>query len=318
MDNLTHSLTGVMLSRLGLNRTVPHATLMLVLAANVPDLDVLSLAWGPGAYIQHHRGITHALAAVPLMALLPVLVVWLWGRMQPLPFMRSWWISIVGTLSHPLLDFTNAYGIRLLLPFSEEWIALNLTSVVDMWIWLVLFLAALFPALSKLVSSEIGARRTTGRGLAAFAIAFLVLYNGARFVVYNRAIAVQEARLYEGEPPKRVLVYPHPANPLLWDGIVETESSWILQEVRLWEDFEPGEGGLIYKTPGSPALTAARRTPLFQHFTAWSKAPHFQIMPAPDGERETEIRAVDLWFRFAAKARVGADAQVRSTSFDFR
>ena len=40
MDNLTHSLTGLMLSRAGLNRFYPRATLVLVIAANIPDIDI--------------------------------------------------------------------------------------------------------------------------------------------------------------------------------------------------------------------------------------------------------------------------------------
>jgi hypothetical protein len=168
------------------------------------------------------------------------------------------------------------------------------------------------------VSSEIGARRTAGRGLAVFAIAFLLVYNGARYVFHSRAIAVQEARLYDGQPPQRVLAYPHMANILAWDGIVETESAWIVQPIHLWEDFDPGEGQLIYKASGTPALTAARQTALFRNFTAWSQAPHFRVLPAPGGEELIEVQAVDLWFRFAAKALVAGDAQVRSTSFTFR
>ena len=39
MDNITHSLTGLMLSRAGLNRISPEATWVLLLAANAPDID---------------------------------------------------------------------------------------------------------------------------------------------------------------------------------------------------------------------------------------------------------------------------------------
>jgi inner membrane protein len=318
MDNLTHSLTGLMLSRAGLNRAVPRATVILVLAANIPDVDAISLLWGPDAYIQHHRGFTHALAAIPVMALLPVLAAWVWNRGRPLPWLRAWLVSIAGTATHPLLDYTNAYGIRLLLPVSSEWLALSLTSVVDLWIWCVLISAVVFPALSRLVSSEIGARPTPGRGWAVFALIFVLVYNSGRAVLHHRAVAVQEARLYESHVPKRVLAYPHTANPLLWDGIVETEPAWVLHQVRLWEEFDPGQGQVIYKTPASPALDSARRTPLFQFFFTWSRAPHFQVLPAQGSERLTEVRAVDLWFRFAAEAIVGPDARVRSTSFEFR
>ena len=41
MDNLTHTLTGLALSRAGLNRYYARAGLVLMLAANAPDIDVI-------------------------------------------------------------------------------------------------------------------------------------------------------------------------------------------------------------------------------------------------------------------------------------
>ena len=44
-------------------------------------------------------------------------------------------------LSHLALDWTNVYGIRLLLPFSGRFLHLDMTDVVDPWILLLLLLA---------------------------------------------------------------------------------------------------------------------------------------------------------------------------------
>src|SRR6188474_1359808 len=73
VDNLTHSLTGLMLSRAGLNKVVPHAGWLLLMAANAPDIDVISLIGGPGTFLHYHRWITHAVVMLPVMATLPVL-----------------------------------------------------------------------------------------------------------------------------------------------------------------------------------------------------------------------------------------------------
>jgi len=40
MDKLTHSLVGVLLSRAGVKRLAPRATVTLVLGANAPDIDI--------------------------------------------------------------------------------------------------------------------------------------------------------------------------------------------------------------------------------------------------------------------------------------
>ncbi len=65
MDNLTHSLTGLMLSRAGLNRFYPRATLLLIISANIPDIDFVTIVRGPLFYFEQHRGITHSIAAAP-------------------------------------------------------------------------------------------------------------------------------------------------------------------------------------------------------------------------------------------------------------
>ena len=74
-------------------------------------------------------------------------------------------------------------------PFSERWLRLDLTSVVDVWIWAVLLLGILGPFLGKLVRSEISSGsvrvRSYGRGWAWFALVFLLLYNYGRSVTHG-------------------------------------------------------------------------------------------------------------------------------------
>src|ERR1700733_9361787 len=62
MDNITHTLTGLMLARAGLGRTTPRGgSLMMMLAANAPDLDVFLGLPGGLAYMEYHRGYAHSL-----------------------------------------------------------------------------------------------------------------------------------------------------------------------------------------------------------------------------------------------------------------
>ena len=80
MDNLTHSLVGAALARSGLERRTPIATATLVIAANAPDVDVLSYARGEWFALSFRRGITHG---VPALIVLPWLVagaVMAWDR----------------------------------------------------------------------------------------------------------------------------------------------------------------------------------------------------------------------------------------------
>ncbi len=75
MDNLTHSLVGLVAAKAGLERTTPYATAVCVIAANLPDADLVMLAKGPWVYLANHRGITHSIVGtLALGLLLPVLV----------------------------------------------------------------------------------------------------------------------------------------------------------------------------------------------------------------------------------------------------
>jgi len=119
MDPLTHTATGLFLSRAGLKRWTPLATPILLLAANAPDIDIVSGLGGSLNYLHYHRHLTHALAAMPVMAILPVLLVRAVAR-KPVRWWGAFAAAMVAVAVHLLLDLTNVYGIRLLLPFSAN------------------------------------------------------------------------------------------------------------------------------------------------------------------------------------------------------
>lgn len=316
MDNLTHSLTGLLLSRAGLNKLSPKATWLMILAANVPDIDIVALAGGTELYFEHHRGITHALISLPVMALLPVLFVRFVLR-QKLHWIRAWAASGVGVASHLLLDFTNAYGIRLLLPFSDAWPALDLTNVIDLFIWTVLLICSVAPALSRLVSSEIGAKPTTGRGWAIAGLLLVLLYDAARVPLRDRVRAVQEARIYQGQTPRRVLAFPTAVNPLSWRGLVETDGFWVHSEIDLGAEFDPGASRIIYKAQASPAIQAADQERVFQVFRKFSRALQYGQSPAASMADHTEVQAQDLLFGFKATALVDSSNRVTRSWFEY-
>src|SRR6516225_438077 len=146
MDPLTHSATGLFLSRAGFNRLSPYATPILILAANAPDIDVVSALGGQLNYLKYHRHLTHAIVMAPLMALLPLLIVRFFAR-APVHWKGAYLISLAAVATHLALDATNVYGIRLLRPFSAHWYRLDLTSLIDLWIWAMILLAVAGPVI---------------------------------------------------------------------------------------------------------------------------------------------------------------------------
>src|ERR1044071_1277707 len=151
MDNLTHSLVGLTAARAGLEKLSPGATALCLLAANAPDADVVVLAFGDRwTVLQHHRGITHAIVGVIALAFVLPLIFYvvdlLWSRFrkrQPtVNFKGLLLASFIVSATHPLLDWTNSYGIRFLLPWNERWFYGDLVFIVDPLIWLILGVAS--------------------------------------------------------------------------------------------------------------------------------------------------------------------------------
>ena len=326
MDPLTHTLTGLALSRTGVKRWCAQATWVLVLAATAPDIEVLSLAAGETTYLHYHRHLTHALVMLPVMALLPVLVVRLLTR-KALSWPRAYALSLLGVASHLGLDWTNSYGARLLLPFSDRWFSLDITNLIDLWIWAALLVAALGPALSRLVSSEIGARPGSGRGLALLVLGFLLSYEFGRYLLHQRAVTVLESRLYNGLVPSRVAALPGPVNPFHWQALVETPEFYSVQAVDLLTEFDPANGRTLYKPEPGPAETAAweaaSRTPAFQIFLKFSQYPLRRFTPLEEPNKGIRVEVMDLRFgtppqrRFVATALVGEDGRVRRSWFAY-
>ncbi len=186
-----------------------------------------------------------------------------------------------GRLSHLLLDYTNIYGIRFLLQFSGRWFHLDLTPVVDLWIWAVLLVALGGPVLARLVNTEIGARpRNPGRASAVLALLFLLAYNAGRAVLHARAAAMLNSRIYAGAPPLRVAALPSQGNPLAWHGLVEMREFYSVQEISLVEEFDPSRGATVYKAESGPEIAAANRTTVFRDFFNFSQYPLERTTPA--------------------------------------
>jgi inner membrane protein len=147
MDNLTHSLVGLTAAKAGLEKLSPGATVLCLLAANAPDADIVVLAFGDRwDFLQHHRGITHAIVGVIALAILLPLIFYsvdrLWSRFRNRPpavkLHGLMLISLIVSATHPLLDWTNNYGIRFLLPWSQRWSYGDLVFIVDPYLWLIL------------------------------------------------------------------------------------------------------------------------------------------------------------------------------------
>jgi inner membrane protein len=325
MDPVTHTLTGFALSRAGLKRWTPYSVPIMLLAANAPDIDLIAGAWGRPAYLENHRTITHSIIAVPILAAMTALLVRLFARKQ-FSFKWAWFAAMIGVASHLALDWLNEYGVRLLAPFSNKWWRLDSANLVDIWIWAALASAAAAPFLSRLVSSEIGARKNpnSGRAAAILALCFIGLYAYGRSVLHDRAVAILDSRMYRDAAPTSVAALPDEVNPFVWHGVVETQSFYELADVNLLGSFDPDEGRVFYRPQPTPEeLTAerlAQSTDAFHQLLRFAQYPLWRFTPVEKGIR---VEVMDLRFgappnpRFLASAIVTLDGRIMNPDFSY-
>jgi inner membrane protein len=168
LDPLAHSLVGATLAESGLRRATPLATATLVLGANAPDIDALAGFAGTDAALYWRRGITHGVVAMVVLPLVLTGVMLGWDRFvrrrrEPgAPAARAWpllGLAFCSTLTHPVLDWLNSYGVRLLMPLDDRWHYGDALFILDPWLWL-------------LAAASVVLARTRGRPSGA---AFLVL-----------------------------------------------------------------------------------------------------------------------------------------------
>ncbi len=135
MDPLTHTLFGAALARTRLG-AAPLAGAALVIGSNLPDIDALVVVAGADASFLCRRGWTHGILGLPLLALaLAAILSRLRSDARFTELLRP---SLIGVIGHPLLDWLNSYGVRLLTPFDNRWFYGDAVFIVDPWIWLTL------------------------------------------------------------------------------------------------------------------------------------------------------------------------------------
>jgi inner membrane protein len=290
MDNLTHTLTAVAIGQTGLNHKTRFATLTLILAANAPDIDVLAGFRDSVTYLKYHRGISHSFVGITLLAIIIwCLMHWVGKKVRPkpgLPLNSRWLLlaAFVGTGSHLLLDFTNAYGVRPFLPFSGRWYAWDIMPIIDPLLLAILIVGLAIPWLLRLVSEEVGARKPRWGPGAVFCLGAIVALWGIRDFAHRRALSILDSHTYSGENPERFSALPVAVNPFTWTGVVETETAFHVARVNTLEASGlPEEMGTFQKPQMSPALATAMKTRAGKIFLDFARFPWAQVDESEEG-----------------------------------
>ncbi len=193
MDNLTHSLVGLAAAKAGLERLSPRTTVLCIVAANAADLDVLSLVSGDRwTTLKYHRGLTHSIIGtvclafiIPILFYLAELAVSRLRARPPQVNLNGLLVaSLIASATHPLMDWTNNYGVRLLMPWNPRWFYGDLVFIVDPFLW------ALFGGASFLLTSKTRLQ-LIGWSVLGLVVTLIVLLGSAERSIISNPLPIR-------------------------------------------------------------------------------------------------------------------------------
>ena len=321
MDPVAHTLFGAALAESGLKARSRYATATLLIGANLPDIDAVAGLWGDDVSLHFRRGWTHGILALFVLPLLLAAGVALWHRWRsrgspdaaappfrpraivPLAFLAVW--------SHPMLDWLNTYGVRLLMPFDGRWFYGDTLFIVDPWFWLLTAVGVVLArsqswraitgwALLALLASALvlgtnlvplGVKLAwcagvgivialrwlrpawaTARPIARAGLAGLVLYVGAAYGLARMAEAAVAARFPAAQ---QVQANPGPGVPLSHRLVVVEADRYRIV----------AEDGKVHELPRQQPDAIVRQalaSESIRGFVTWMRFPHWTVEEAAD------------------------------------
>jgi inner membrane protein len=270
MDNVTHTLVGAALGAAGLRRMSRLAGPALLIGANLPDVDAFVYVFDSTVALAVRRGWTHGILA---------LVVWpfvlaglligcdaLAARVrrrdnhEPVPWRPLLLVCAIAVWSHPLLDWLNTYGVRLLMPFSGRWFYGDALFIFDPWVMALLGVGLFFS-------------RKRGAQPARAALILMLLYVAGMWTLsaLTRGVAERGA-IRDDLQPVRVIASPVPLNSFARGTAVETRTAYHFGRVS----WLPPRTVLSNETQVDKNLELIERVRVrddVRAFMVWSRAP---------------------------------------------
>jgi inner membrane protein len=247
MDSITQALLGATVQASLLGRWQGRKALLYgAVLGTLPDLDVVIDFGDAVAEMTYHRGFSHSLFVLSLLA---VALAWLARRFRPDPnytgtrlFLTIWLVLV----THVLLDAFTSYGTQLLWPLTTPPVAWSSVFIIDPIYSVPLLLAVLAGAI-------FGLQGRTPRW-PAFALMLSTLYLGSTLAGKQMAEARTERVMAEsGIGNAQVFSTPTPFNSLLWRVIVVDGENYY-EALVSWLDRDPPE---LVRIPSGGQLAAA-------------------------------------------------------------
>ncbi|MGF7185426.1 inner membrane protein [Desulfitispora alkaliphila] len=208
MDPITHALVGAGVAGLSGGEVSVSNPIYIgaVLGAMAPDLDIVYQLRGDVHYLKHHRGFSHS---IPGLALISAAIAGGLSMFFPeYGLMQLFFWTMLGAMSHTLMDILNSYGAQILGPFSKKRYSLNLVTIPDPIMFAIFTLILLVPGPMQIKSAA---------GFGA-----LALYLGWRLMLRYRVKRLLEKR-FANSNISRIAVMPSMLSFMTWDFLLETD-----------------------------------------------------------------------------------------------
>ena len=283
MDNVCHTLVGAAFGDAGLKQRTRYGSAALMIASNLPDLDVLVFATNVPS-VAFRRGWTHGTIAQLLLPVVLTTALYVVDRLRPTrggvgpvrvgPLLQ---LSYLGVLSHVSLDWLNSYGVRLLMPFDGRWFYGDVLFIVDPWLWLFLGVGVWL------------ARRRHRPGPARRALVLAAVYIAAMCLTAQmaRGIVADAWRAAHGTEPSHFMVGPVPVTPLRREVIVDAGDHYVTGAFTWFPAHVAFSPTVTQKNDGDPRVTQAREAPPVRGFLVWSRFPFWAIDETAQGDSVT-------------------------------
>ena len=305
MDTPTHILAGMVVGEALFRKRLGRAAPVVAgVAALLPDLDgpVIRVFGTSFDYLEYHRGLSHALVALPVVAVVVAVVAYLVLRRQrSLPWLAL--CALAGATCHVALDVPTTWGTMLLAPWSRERIAADWIFIIDPYLTLILGITLVVTWVrlrrdgAEAAGDDVRPRWQAAalRGLAIAAIYLLALgaFHHVAMGKLDRELAEQGLTR---DDVGSLACLPVPGVPLAWHAVYTTDDGRTVHSGLLWimrEGMAPPD--TFAGAADSPAIRAVQATREGGIYFRFARFPVIRERQLAGGD--TLVEVTDLRFR---------------------
>jgi len=288
VDPVTHVAAGLLISQLVPTPSRFWGAMAGIAFGLMPDVDYFLLWLDRLTFIRHHRGFTHSLVAIPLLALFGAAVNAAIGGKD---WFRPFFIMGLAVLaSHLVLDLATSYGTQILSPFTRRKFTLDWLFIIDPYLTGILLVGAAAALASP------GWGRKAGAVCLAGATAYFLVCG----LYHRQAQSVAQEVFKDQNPQERIAALPQPFSCRRWqllaagpDEVRQTFvelpfASLMANSLKTKFDLVPVPPG-----PGCPAPPVGYRPPQNLQVQVWAAAA-----ASPPYSPEAR-RILDIYLDFA-------------------